>query len=149
MRPDGPPIGLLLATTSKAVGRAFNNALAENGGSIPTWLILNALKSEPRRTQLDLARAVGIEGPTLTRHLDGLEQTGLVKRQRGTLDRRAIQVELTPAGQQLHGRLLTAVISFNQKLRTGMSADDLNKLRTLLRQLQDNVEERATTARAG
>jgi MarR family transcriptional regulator for hemolysin len=150
MRPDGPPIGLLLATTSKAVGRAFNNALAENGGSIPTWLILNALKSEPRRTQLDLARAVGIEGPTLTRHLDGLEQAGLVKRQRGTLDRRAIQVELTPAGQQLHGRLLTAVISFNQKLRTGMSADDLNKLRTLLRQLQDNVEERATTgARAG
>jgi MarR family transcriptional regulator, transcriptional regulator for hemolysin len=150
MRPDGPPIGLLLATTSKAVGRAFNNALAENGGSIPTWLILNALKSEPRRTQLDLARAVGIEGPTLTRHLDGLEQAGLVKRQRGTLDRRAIQVQLTPAGQQLHGRLLTAVISFNQKLRTGISADDLNKLRTLLRQLQDNVEERATTgARAG
>jgi MarR family transcriptional regulator, transcriptional regulator for hemolysin len=142
MRPDGPPLGLLLATTSKAVGRAFNNALAENGGSIPIWLILNALKSEPRRSQLDLARAVGIEGPTLTRHLDGMEQAGLVQRQRGTVDRRAIQVELTRAGQALHGRLLKAVISFNQRLRTGLGGEDEVKLRRLLGQLQDNVGER-------
>ena len=139
MRPDGPPLGLLLATTSKAVGRAFNSALTENGGSIPIWLILNALKSEPRRTQLDLARAVGIEGPTLTRHLDGIEQAGLVKRQRGTPDRRAVQVELTRAGHALHGRLLKTVISFNQQLRAGLSNDDIKTLRRLLDQLQANV----------
>jgi MarR family transcriptional regulator, transcriptional regulator for hemolysin len=150
MRPDGPPIGLLLAATSKAVGRAFNDALAENGGSIPIWLILNALKTEPRRTQLDLARAVGIEGPTLTRHLDGLEHAGLVERQRGTADRRAVQVELTRAGHALHGRLLRAVISFNKELRTGLSGDDVETLRRLLHQLQANVDERdVPAARAG
>lgn len=139
MRPNGPPLGLLLATTSKAVGRAFNTALAESGGSIPIWLILNALKSEPRRTQLDLARSVGIEGPTLTRHLGGMEQAGLVRRQRGTPDRRAVQVELTRAGHALHGRLLKAVISFNQQLRAGLSGDDVERLRSLLGQLQDNA----------
>jgi MarR family transcriptional regulator for hemolysin len=139
MRPDGPPLGLLLATTSKAVGRSFNNALAESGGSIPIWLILNALKTEPRRTQLDLARAVGIEGPTLTRHLDGIEQAGLVERQRGTPDRRTIQVELTRAGQDLHARLLEAVITFNQKLRAGFDDADTETLRRMLNQLQDNV----------
>jgi MarR family transcriptional regulator for hemolysin len=147
MRPDGPPIGLVLATTSKAVGRAFNGALAENGGSIPSWLILNALKSEPRRTQLDLARAVGIEGPTLTRHLDGMEQAGLVQRQRGPVDRRAIQVELTRAGHQLHARLLKRVISFNQQLRTGLSAEDVETLRRLLRQLQENAREPSSAVR--
>ena len=139
VRPDGPPLGLLLATTSKAVGRAFNGALAESGGSIPIWLILNALKSEPRRTQLDLARAVGIEGPTLTRHLNGIEQAGLVKRQRGTPDRRAVQVELTRAGRALHGRLLKAVINFNQQLRAGLNAEDVESLRRLLLHLQENV----------
>jgi MarR family transcriptional regulator for hemolysin len=41
---------MLLAATAKAVSRAFNGALAESGGSIPIWLILNALKSEPRRS---------------------------------------------------------------------------------------------------
>lgn len=139
MRPDGPPLGLLLATTSKAVGRAFNDVLGESGGSIPIWLILNALKMEPRRTQQDLARAVGIEGATLTRHLDGIEQAGLVKRQRGTPDRRTIQVELTQAGDSLHARLLKAVISFNQQLRAGMDTGDLDALRRMLEQLQANV----------
>jgi MarR family transcriptional regulator, transcriptional regulator for hemolysin len=146
MQPNGPPIGLLLAATSKAVGRAFNQTLAERGGSIPIWLILNALKSEPRRSQLDLARAVGIEGPTLTRHLDGLERAGLVERQRGSVDRRAVQVELTRAGHLLHGRLLKAVISFNQRLRTDLRADDLETLRRLLGQLQRNVGEHDATA---
>ena len=142
MRPDGPPLGLLLASTSKAVGRAFNSALADSGGSIPIWLILNALKGETRPSQLDLARAVGIEGPTLTRHLDGMEQAGLVRRQRGTPDRRAVQVELTRAGHALHGRLLKSVISFNQRLRGGISGDDERTMRSLLHQLQDNVGER-------
>jgi MarR family transcriptional regulator, transcriptional regulator for hemolysin len=139
MRPDGPPLGLLLADTSKAVGRAFNGALAERGGSIPVWLILNALKSQPRRTQLDLARAVGIEGPTLTRHLDGIEQAGLVRRRRGTPDRRAVQVELTRAGHTLHARLLKTVISFNRQLRSGLADDDVETLRSLLGRLQKNV----------
>ena len=105
-----------------------------------SFRFLNALKSEPRRTQLDLANAVGIEGPTLTRHLDGIEQAGLVRRQRGTLDRRAVQVELTRAGHTLHGRLLKAVISFNQQLRAGLSDEDVETLRSLLRQLRDNAE---------
>jgi MarR family transcriptional regulator, transcriptional regulator for hemolysin len=146
MRPDGPPIGLLLAATSKAVGRAFNHALAESGGSIPIWLILNALKSQPRRSQLHLARAVGIEGPTLTRHLDGLETAGLVRRRRGGVDRRAVQVELTRSGHSLHGRLLKTVIAFNQQLRAGLSSDELETLRTLLNQLQANVQERESAA---
>ena len=139
MRPDGPPIGLLLSTTSKNVGRAFNDALAVHGGSIPIWLILNALKREPRRTQLELARAVGIEGPTMTRHLDGLEQAGLVERRRDPVDRRAVQVQLTRAGRALHGRLLKAVIAFNQQLRASLSSEDIETLRRVLGQLQENV----------
>jgi MarR family transcriptional regulator for hemolysin len=139
VRPDGPPIGLLLATTSKAVGRAFNGALAAQGGSIPIWLILNALKGERRRSQLELARAVGIEGPTMTRHLDGLERAGLVERQRDPVDRRAVQVQLTRAGHALHGRLLKAVIAFNQQLRTGVSNDEIETLRRILGRLRENV----------
>src|SRR3954469_13603863 len=110
MRPDGPPLGLQLAATSKAVSRAFNNALAEAGGTLPVWLVLAQLRGEHWRTQLDLARAVGIEGPTLTRHLDGMERAGLVERRRGGGDRRAVNVELTEAGRELHARLLQAVI---------------------------------------
>ncbi len=139
MRPDGPPIGRQLALTAKAVSRAFNDALVDAGGSLAIWLVLAALKESPWRTQLDLARAVGIEGPTLTRHLDGLEEAGLVVRRRDPDDRRAVRVELTEAGERLFGTLLKAVISFNKRLTAGLSEQELKRLRTTLAKLQQNV----------
>lgn len=138
-RPDGPPIGLHLATTSKQVGRAFNRALGKSGGSVPVWLILSSLKGERWRTQQDLARAVGIEGPTLTRHVDALERDGLVTRRRDTGDRRAVRVELTAAGEALHAELLRAVIAFNRRLRRGLAEDDVARLRELLARLEANI----------
>src|SRR4029453_11025380 len=80
MKPTGTPIGLQLAHASKAVSRAFADALAEAGGSVPMWLILTSLMGESWSAQHHLARAMHIEGPTLTRHLDGLEAAGLVVR---------------------------------------------------------------------
>jgi DNA-binding MarR family transcriptional regulator len=75
----------------------------------------------------------------MTRHLDGLEQSGLVERKRDPVDRRAVQVQLTRAGHALHGRLLKAVIAFNQQLRTGLSGDDVETLRRVLGRLRENV----------
>jgi MarR family transcriptional regulator for hemolysin len=141
MRPTGPPIGLQLSSASKTIGRAFNDALAEVGGSLPVWLVLNSLKGDERRTQLELARAVGIEGPTLTRHLDGLERAGLVRRVRGEADRRAVRVALTPAGEQLHATLLQAVIAFNRRLTAGVGEQEVARLRRTLEKLVTNVRD--------
>src|SRR5450759_337191 len=132
MRPEGTPTGLKLARTSKRVGQAFNSALTEVGGSLPTWLILSSLKWGQWHSQHDLARAVGIEGPTLTRHLDGLEDAGLVSRTRGTGDRRVVRVELTNAGHAAHKRMLAAVIAFTKRLQTGFSKQELEQLDDLL-----------------
>ena len=139
MEPGGPPVGLHLAATAKAVSRAFNAALAEAGGSLPMWLILTSLRGEQWRTQHELARSLGIEGPTLTRHLDALEGAGLVERRRDPADRRAIQVELTRAGEELHSRLRRNVISFDRQLRAGLGEAELKTLRSTLRRLEQNV----------
>ena len=139
MKPQGAPTGLKLATTSKAVSAAFNAALSAEGGSVPVWLILSSLKQGLWSTQLDLARSLGIEGPTLTRHLDNLERNGLVSRRRSETDRRAFRVELTDAGEAAYDRLLGAVIAFNQRLSSGLSRDDLRRLDEMLTQLAGNV----------
>ena len=138
-RPAQTPIGLQLASTSKAVSRAFNDALTEAGGSLPIWLVLSSVKGESRRTQLEVARAVGIEGPTLTRHLDGLEEAGLVVRLRDADDRRAVRVELTDAGEELFQQLRKAVMTFNGRLTEGISEQELDRLRKTLARLSDNV----------
>jgi MarR family transcriptional regulator for hemolysin len=139
MRPDGAPIGRTLAATAKAVSSAFNAALRAEGGSIPVWLILNSLKHDRWSTQLDLARSLGIEGPTMTRHLDNLEQSGFVTRHRSETDRRAVRVELTDAGAAAQARMLGAVIAFNKRLQSGLTRDDLRRLDGILRQMSDNV----------
>jgi MarR family transcriptional regulator for hemolysin len=141
MRPSGTPVGLQLALTSKLVSRAFNDVLAEAGGSLPVWLVLTSLKQEHRRTQLELARAIGIEGPTLTRHQDSLEASGLVVRHRDTDDRRAVRVELTEAGERLYAALLKDVIAFNKRLTAGLSDQELGRLNRGLAQLADNVRD--------
>ncbi len=139
MKPATTPIGLQLATTAKAVSRAFNDRLVEAGGSVPVWLILSSLKSDERRTQLELARSVGIEGPTLTRHLDGLEEAGLVRRVRDPADRRAVRVELTDAGEQLFHSLRQAVVAFNRDLTRGIGEPELERLRKTLGRLGQNA----------
>jgi len=67
-RPARQPIGLHLAQVAKVVSRAFDNALAEAGGSLPVWLVLISLKSRPSASQRQLAEAAGIQGATLTHH---------------------------------------------------------------------------------
>ena len=119
MRPLKTPIGLRLFTAAKSVRRAFDHELSAAGGSIPMWLVLTNLKASAWRSQHDLAAAVGIEGPTLTRHLDALERQGLVRRRQDPADRRAVVVELTPAGHAAHARLLDVVIAFDRRLRSG------------------------------
>ena len=79
--------------------------------------MLTNLKAAAWRSQHDLALAVGIEGPTLTRHLDGLEQRGLVHRRQDPENRRAVLVELTDEGHATHARLLEVVIGFDRRLR--------------------------------
>jgi MarR family transcriptional regulator for hemolysin len=139
MRPEGTPVGRKLATTAKAVGSAFNAALAAEGGSVPIWLILDSIKRGQWTTQLELARSLEIEGPTLTRHLDNLERGGLVTRQRSESDRRAFRVELTEAGEAAYGRMLGAVIAFNRRLAAGITAAELRELDGLLGRLAANV----------
>jgi MarR family transcriptional regulator for hemolysin len=145
-RPVAEPIGLHLARTAKVVSRAFDDALAEAGGSRPVWLILVSLKSGTWATQRELAKSLGIEGATLTHHLDGLERGGLVSRSRDPDNRRVQRVELTKKGDKLFHRLRDAAVNFDEGLRDGISERDVDRLRALLGRLEANVTEDAAEA---
>jgi MarR family transcriptional regulator for hemolysin len=133
------PIGREVGTTAKVLNRAFAQALADRGGSLPTWLVLLSLKQQRHRTQQEIARAVGIEGPTLTRHLDGMEAARLVTRSRDPADRRAMRVELTEVGEAAFQRLREAAVEFDRRLRRGVSQRELDQVRTLLGRLRENA----------
>jgi MarR family transcriptional regulator, transcriptional regulator for hemolysin len=138
-KPDAEPIGLLLTRTAKVVSRAFDQALTEAGGSLPAWLVLVSLKEQPHGAQRELADAVGIEGPTLTHHLNRMEAGGLVTRRRDPDNRRAHRVELTKDGEAAFRRLVQSVAAFDARLRAGLADRELTALRGLLDRLRTNV----------
>ena len=138
-RPAHPPLGLHLTRVARTVSRAFDETLAEAGGSLPVWLVLISLKSSPSASQRDLAAKVGIQGATLTHHLDTMESAGLVTRRRDPANRRLHLVELTPAGEALFLRLRDAASAFDRRLRAGLSEGDVGQLEALLTRLRDNV----------
>ena len=138
-RPSRPPIGLHLARTARAVSRAFDDALAEAGGSVPVWLVLISLKSQQVRNQRELAEAVGIREATLTHHLNAMDEQGLITRRRDPANRRVHQVELTEAGEAAFQRMRGAAAAFDQRLRSGLSGDEVSQLEALLGRLAANV----------
>ena len=138
-RPVHQPLGLHLTRISRTVSRAFDDTLAEAGGSLPVWLVLISLKSRQLASQRELAEAVGIQGATLTHHLDTMESAGLVTRRRDPANRRMHLVELTPAGDALFLRLRDAAMAFDRRLRAGLSPAQVSQLEALLTRLRDNV----------
>lgn len=139
MKPARPPIGFVLFQTSKAVARAFDDAMVEAGGSQSTWLVLLSLMPGGVRNQSDLVQAVGVRGPTLTHHLNGLEAQGLITRTRDPADRRAHQVALTAAGRSRFLQLRQTAERFDVRLRGDLGDAAVDQLRGLLDQLRVNV----------
>jgi MarR family transcriptional regulator for hemolysin len=139
------PLGRHLVFTAKAVREAFEEALAAAGGSLGTWVVLNAVSDIGFVSQAVLANHVHLEGATMTHHVDRLESLGLVRRQVDADDRRVRRIELTPEGERLHRDLLAAARRFERVMNKGLSAEDEVALRLALDRIRSNLEARKPT----
>lgn len=84
---------------------------------------------------------IGIRGVTLTQHLNGMENDGLVTRRRDPENRRVHLVELTDEGEAAFHRMREAAVRFDGRLRAGLGADEVAHLERLLDRLHANVAE--------
>jgi MarR family transcriptional regulator, transcriptional regulator for hemolysin len=118
--------------------------MSRAGGSLPIWLVLLSLKTSRGASQRAMAEAMGIQGATLTHHLNGIEAAGLVTRRRDPGNRRVHIVELTESGEELFDKLRTVAVEFDEQLRCGLSASVLDEFARVLDQLGRNVDADAT-----
>jgi MarR family transcriptional regulator, transcriptional regulator for hemolysin len=139
--PVVPPIGLRLARTARVVTQAFERAMAEAGGSASTWQVLLLVRSEQWGTQARIADAMGISGATLTHHLNALEARGLVRRWREASNRRVQRTALTPAGEELFGRLRQVATRHDERLRWQLTNDQTVLLAELLDTLEAGLQD--------
>jgi MarR family transcriptional regulator for hemolysin len=102
-------------------------------------LVLTSVVGGLHGSQRSIAADIGVEGPTLTHHLNRMEAAGLVTRQRDAQNRRIHQVELTEVGRAEFRSLLGVVQGYDARLRAGFTDDELTTLRDLLHRLAANA----------
>ncbi len=133
------PVGRQLVFTAKSMREAFEDMLAAEGATLPSWVVLSGLADLGCVTQGVLASHAHLEGATITHHVDRMEAAGLVRRQLDPGDRRVRRLELTDAGAELHARLLGAVIRLQRRLLAGIDPSDMAALARCLEVIQANL----------
>ncbi|WP_416137477.1 transcriptional regulator SlyA [Halomonas sp. HK25] len=132
-------IGFQLSRLPRLWRAIIDERLAPLGLTQTRWVTLYHLwRLGDGQPQCDLARAIGVEAPSLVRTLDQLSRQGLVERRPCDQDRRTKRVFLTPAATPLLQRIDTVVREARGEMLAGLSEQDVTMLAELLSRVEDN-----------
>jgi MarR family transcriptional regulator for hemolysin len=131
------PLGRQLAITGKVVRERFDEYLSQHGASLVTWTVLRSAEHEEGLSQRELASRLSIESPTLVRHLDRMEDEGLIARRRDEHDRRVVRVWLTAAGRRRYARLRDVAHTVDTQLRSLLSEREVTTLEQVLPRIRE------------
>jgi DNA-binding MarR family transcriptional regulator len=107
--PETADLTWLAHRAADALGEAFNKVSRDAGLSdLRHWLVLALVSGGPQRTQLEIAKQLGIDKTTLMSILDRLEHDGLVVRTFSERDRRVRIPRATPAGVEMFKKVAIA-----------------------------------------
>ncbi len=114
---------------------------ADNELSLTQLRVLGILRDRRLRMS-DLAAYLGLEKSTMSGLVDRAERRGLLQRMPSADDRRAIDVELTPAGRRLAAVLAADVARSLAPMTDVLAAGEQDRLRELLtRMLRPEISE--------
>lgn len=121
----------------------LDRRLKPEGVTQGIWFVLAYLKRDGNgMAQKDLARYIGIEGPTLVGHLDRLERQGLVERREDANDRRSRTIHLTPAAEPVWSKISRIGIETRAELLEGISQDELDVCTRVFERIMANAKDR-------
>lgn len=124
----------LLSTAQQALKDHTNRNLAGKGGKVTLAqaAILFLLREKDRRYMSEMGQVIGVDNSAMTRLVDRLEKTGLVKRQIDPENRRAIAVTLTSAGRKEAATALSVIKGINEEIKKGYSPEEVEVFKKIL-----------------
>ncbi|MCW2483743.1 transcriptional regulator SlyA, partial [Candidatus Symbiopectobacterium sp. NZEC135] len=93
----------------------------------------------PGQSQIQLAKAIGIEQPSLVRTLDQLEEKGLITRSICAHDRRAKRIALTDAAEPIIQAVDDVISQTRGEILLGISVQEVSALTGLIARLEKNI----------
>jgi MarR family transcriptional regulator for hemolysin len=125
--------------TAKTVRAYVDQQMATAGSSLTVAIATRILADRPGLAQRELAEALGIEGPTMARHIDRLDRDGIVTRTRDGADRRVQRVRLTDKGDELRARLSAVSARTHAQLASVFEPDELARFEEYLDRVADHA----------
>lgn len=128
-------LGRHLFLAHRAVHDELDARLREHDASVWTWVLLREAANAGGASQRELAELMRIEPPTLVRHLDKLQDAGLVERRADERDRRVMRVVVTAAGRRRLTKLHGVVQELDRELRSVLTTREVEVLSRALPRL--------------
>ena len=146
-RDGGTTPEILLTISLVHIARRWRSLLDEklrpiNQSAARMEAMAAIINSPPLSPQVDIAKRLRIEGPTLTRMLDSLEADGLVQRLPDPADRRTKQLKLTPAGESALEQIFAIVDDLRARLLDGYSTDHIAAMNEFCWDLVKRLDDR-------
>jgi MarR family transcriptional regulator for hemolysin len=132
---------VLLVIVARRWRSLLDERLRQIGQSAARMEALAAIINSPwPSAQVDIAKRLRIEGPTMTRMLDSLEADGLVERLPDPNDRRTKQLRLTPRGEAVLEDIVTIADALRERLLEDVPAETMDELNGFLGMLSDRLD---------
>jgi DNA-binding MarR family transcriptional regulator len=116
----------------------------KHGIQLRDYIVLSALDKTPNLTQVELAKALGLDKTTLMSQLDRLERMGLVVRRSDPRDRRARIPEITEAGNALRAKVASACDGAEAAALNSFSQVQVQTFRRMLFDIIGDSEDRGS-----
>ena len=133
-------LGHMIGDVSRAWRYEINQRLKPFGLNQSMQQVLMQLHRNPDGlVQCELARKLGIEGPTLVRLLDQLEKRELIRRATAPDDKRMKKCVLTPKAVREIGRIEGVMTDLRSVLMQGLAPDELNTALKIMQRMHCNL----------
>lgn len=137
---DSLPLKLLKAR--ETIMDQFRPQLNAHGVTAQQWRVVRALVEHGEMDAGDLARAVALRMPSISRILKSLEKNGLVEKNRSQEDKRLVDVKITAKGRELFQQMAPHSELVYRRIQDTMGRDGY---RDLMNQLDELMEKFGNT----
>lgn len=131
--------GLTVSELSRQWRIFLDQRVEEHGLTAVRCSVLATLNFEGPRSQVELARHLGVKAPSMVRQIDKLEKDGFIKRTVHPEDRRVKIVTLADGAHKVCDRIRDHIFESRDAVFEGLSLDDIKTAHLVLLTMRDNI----------
>ena len=117
-----------VAILANVISKGVERELAPFGIQPAEFALMRVCLIGGETTATELGRALPVDASRISRIVNRLVETGLLRRRRLREDRRVVRLGLTPEGRQLIEELVRRVAAFEAATLAGIHAEELHSL---------------------